>query len=159
MEAFKQYKVWFAEFSAGYPLFVEGDDLGTTFCSSGAVLLMMAALNTGSPSLLANLTGLPVKFTAGVVHCVDRKDFRHSECFKDLEQTIRRDPSDHADIRSSLECALERFWLSADSSWTGGLLCQARRGMLVGGHRQLWVDEDRLEEFLSRLTAEVLGED
>jgi hypothetical protein len=73
MEAFKQYKVWFAEFSAGYPLFVEGDDLGTTFCSSGAVLLMMAALNTGSPSLIANLTGLPVEFTAGVMRCADRK--------------------------------------------------------------------------------------
>jgi hypothetical protein len=159
MEGFEQYKVWLAQFSAGYPLFVEGDDLGTTFCSSGAVLLMMAALNTGSPSLLAELTGLPVEFTAGVVRCADRKDFRHSECFKDLEQTIRRDPSDHVDIRSSLECALERFWLSADSDWTGGLLCQARRGMLVGGHRQLWVDEERLEEFLSRLTAEVLGVD
>jgi hypothetical protein len=154
MEAFKQYKVWFAEFSAGYPLFVEGDDLGTTFCSSGAVLLMMAALNTGSPSLIANLTGLPVEFTAGVMRCADRKDFRHSAYFLDLEQTVRRNPADHADIRSSLECALERFWLSADSDWTGGLLCQARRGMLVGGHRQWWVDEERWEEFLSELPGE-----
>jgi len=128
MEGFEQYEACFAEISAGYPLFVEGDDLGSTFCSSGAVLLLMAVLNTGSPSLLANLTGLPVEFTAGVVRCADRKDFRLSECFNDLEQTIRRDPSDHADIRSSLECALERFWLSADSSWTGGLLCQARQG-------------------------------
>ena len=154
MEAFEEYKLWFADFSAGYPLFVEGDDLGSTFGSSGAVLLLMAALDTGSPSLLANLTGLPVRFTAGVVHCVDRKDFRHSEYFLDLEQTVRRNPSDHGDIRSSLECALEHFWLSADSSWTGGLLCQARRGMLVGGHRQWWVDEERWEEFLSELPGE-----
>jgi hypothetical protein len=100
----------------------------------------MAKLETGSPSLLASLAGLPLKFTAGVVHCVDRKGFRHSEYFRDLKQTVRRDPADHADIRSSLKCALEHFWAAADSRWTDGLLCQAHQGMLVGGARQWWVD-------------------
>jgi hypothetical protein len=159
MEQFEDCEAWFSEVCAGYEFFVEGDDLGSTFGSAGAVLLLMAKLDTASPSLLSSISGLPVEFTAGVVRCVDRKGFRHSEYFLDLERTVKGNTPDHAEIRSSLECALERFWLSADPKWTGGLMCQARRGMLVGGHRQLWVDEERLEEFLSRLTAEVLGED
>jgi hypothetical protein len=159
MEGFEQYKVWFEEVCAGYEFFVEGDDLGSTFGSAGAVLLLMAKLETGSPSLLASLSGLPVEFTAGVVQCVDRKGFRHSEYFKDLEQTVRGNPADHAEIRSSLECALEHFWLSANSRWTGGLLCQARRGMLVGGHRQWWIDDERWEAFLAQRPEEEVSYD
>jgi hypothetical protein len=119
----------------------------------------MAALNTGSTSSVASLCGLPREFVAGVVRCVERKGFRDSESFRDLQQVISRNPLDHTEIRSSLECALERFWLLADPKWTGGLLCDARRGMLVGGNRQWWIDAERWETFLAEWPEEEVSSD
>jgi hypothetical protein len=64
MEAFKQYKEWFTEFSAGYPLFVEGDDLGSTFLGSGAVLLLMAAPLSSLPAWCRVSTGRDSVFSS-----------------------------------------------------------------------------------------------
>jgi hypothetical protein len=152
MRGFDDFSGWFAKCCDMYEFSIEEDALATTFLSSGAVLLLMGALETGSARVISSISGLPEEFTAGVLKCADRAGFRNSEWFKNLELTIRQDPRDLADIWLSLQSGLERFWLEADEKWTGGLLHELRGRALVGGQRQTWVDKEELEEFLSELS-------
>jgi hypothetical protein len=89
MRGFDDYSGWFAECCDMYDFCIEEDALATTFLSCGAVLLLMAALETGSARVISSISRLPEEFTAGVLKCADRPGFRNSQWFKDLELTVR----------------------------------------------------------------------
>jgi hypothetical protein len=65
MRGFDDYSGWFAECCDMYDFCIEEDALATTFLSCGAVLLLMAALETGSARVISSISGLPEEFTAG----------------------------------------------------------------------------------------------
>jgi hypothetical protein len=77
MRGFDDYSGWFAKCCDMYDFSIEEDASATTFLSSGAVLLLMAALETGSARVISRISGLPEEFTAGVLKCIDRAGFRN----------------------------------------------------------------------------------
>jgi hypothetical protein len=150
MMGFEEEVKWLRNFFMQYPPVLEGDNLGTTFLSTGAVLLMAAMVGTQSAVLIALLTGLPKRFIGLIVHSLDRMEFRRFEGFRDLERKIKLDMNDHKEIEDSLRWALESFWMAADAKLTERILEEERHGQLVSGKRQDWVDEDELQTFLAK---------
>jgi hypothetical protein len=91
------------------------------------------------------LTGLPT------IQYLQEIGFWSTEAFADLHITIQLHRQDYSEIWSSLQNALEWFWLQAPTPFTDGGLETARGHKIVGGGDQDWVDEEELAEFPATL--------
>jgi hypothetical protein len=118
---------------------VPNDDLGTTFTLCGAIVLASVLTSTRSPEQLAEITGLPITFTAMVIANMDFNQLWNSESFNELCRTIRVQPDDHEDVDDALECFLEVFWIKSKLPGMHEILPALRGVSLLFGKTQSWI--------------------
>jgi hypothetical protein len=144
---FEEEVNWLRNCRMQYPPVVEGDNLGTTFLSTGAVLLVAAMDGTQSAVLIALLTGLPKRFVGLIVHSLDRMELRRFRGFRDLERkikldmTIRRSKtyydgrSSHSGWRPTRNAPSEFSKRSATASWS---VVSGKTGSTKMSYRHSW---------------------
>jgi hypothetical protein len=69
---------------------------------------------------------------------------------QDTEACANAQVVDHIDLHHSLDYTVERFWMLADPD-VNNSLNDLRRGILVGGAYQDWIDADELDDFMNDL--------
>jgi hypothetical protein len=133
-----------------YSPWIPFDDLGSHYASAGAIVLAMAVAKTRSMLLVSMLTRLPQEFVAFLI----TKWLRHEEelepHMRDTERCADAQVVDHIDLHDSLDYTVERFWMLANPD-ENNCLNDLRRGILVGGAYQAWIDTDELDDFMSDL--------
>jgi len=150
MRCFEDIQLRLEDFWRRYSPWVPSDDLGSHYASAGAIVLAMAMARTRSILLVSMLTRLPQDFVALII----TKWLRHEEelepHMRDTEACADAQVVDHIDLHDSLDYTVERFWMLADPD-ENNCLNDLRRGILVGGAYQDWVDADELEGFMRQL--------
>ena len=125
-----------------FPAFEESDDPTTTLTSAGAVLLASAALDSICADTLARLTRLPIEFVSLVAESLDYQDDDFEHNWTCLEHDLTGAPLDFAEIAFSLDAVLEQFWSNKQLTDLNIALEICRKGRLVGGERQWWIDRE-----------------
>lgn len=139
---FEDWQAWVADFCAHYPLAVEGDTLGTTFLSFGAVILSAILAGTRDETELADATRLPAGFVRFVLAMVTELKVSASLDLSDLQRTLLSRRSDLREVKSSLEAAEEQAWNACATPETVPKLIELRAGRQFGGGMDAWVDEE-----------------
>lgn len=121
---------------------IEDDLLGTTLVMCGAVVVASMLSATTSPERLANITGLPIAFTAVVMANMDFNRFWTDESLIALGKTLNKDRIDHQKVKSALDWFQEEFWCSSDLPGMDKILPALRGRCLLHGKTQTGFDND-----------------
>jgi hypothetical protein len=111
----------------------------------------MAMAKTRSVLLVSMLTRLPQDFVAFIIAKWLRREEELESHMQDTEACADAQVVDYIDLHDSLDYTVERFWMLADPD-LNNCLSDLRRGKLVGGAYQDWVDVDELDEFMGQLS-------
>jgi hypothetical protein len=139
--------LWLRNFFEHEPPYVEGDDLGTNFCSVAAVVLSAMVVGTESPIILAGLTSFPISFVAAVLKSMQGTQAWALENVIALKAKLVENPEDWTEIQLALNDAMEMVWDAICMPGAQTALESLRRRVLYGGETQWWLDEDSLEFF------------
>lgn len=149
-------KTWLSAYCRFDPLFAAEDNLGTTFMSCAAMILVVSFTQNDDYRLLAEVIGLPAKFTRLTVELARRFAFYSCEPFLELKRITQTTPTELKMIRESMRCALELYWDRIYTPETIALLDAFRNGELCGGEIQTWDFECAEDDFgLFDLTPEL----
>jgi hypothetical protein len=150
MRCFEDIQLRLEDHWRRYSPWVPFDDLGSHYASAGAIVLAMAMTKTRSILLVSMLTRLPQEFVAFIITKWHRHDEELALHMRDTEACADAQAVDHIDLHDSLDYTIERFWMLADPDENNSLN-DLRRGILVGGAYQDWIDADELDDFMNDL--------
>jgi hypothetical protein len=116
---------------------------------AGIVLLVAIVTGTREPSVIAELTALPVDFVGTVMELCHRLDLWWSPRFYELQRTIREQSDNAEEVSDALHCVKEEFWTSWFSRTVEAVLHSSRQNLQYGGAKDTWVtlpDGEHLEK-------------
>jgi hypothetical protein len=150
MRCFEDIQLHLEDHWRRYSPWVPFDDLGSHYASAGAIVLAMAMTKTRSILLVSMLTRLPQEFVAFIITKWLTHEKELAPHMRDTEACADAQVVDHIDLHESMDYTVERLWMLADPD-VNNSLNDLRRGILVGGAYQDWIDADELDDFMRQL--------
>lgn len=143
--------LWLSQFLDHAPPVIEGDDMGTSFLSCGAVVAAAVVLNITAPESLSAVTGYPRAFTEAVCSEMTRRKLWDAEDINLFKLFVQSTPTDWSEATMWLHDLANVFWDVVYSRDAHIALESLRERTLYGGKLQDWLDIDARNVFhLSR---------